>query len=301
MYATAARMVSAFAPGSLELFLTRTIRICAVLLAGLGFAASSRAADYGTTSSNTSSNSNRPTDQFEIGIEGYSYQYREPLFAKLEGYMFGLNGTYTYNFNPRWFLRANIIGDFGSLDYSSDGTGTETGITAEMVDMRGLFGRNIKISRSVGFTPFAGLGLRILFDEDAERLSSTGAIGYDRTSYYAYLPVGGTFNFKIGRWGLAPTAEYDYLIRGFQVSDLSQVGFDNDVVNRQKVGYGIRGDIMVSPPVDFYHFSFGPFVRYWNIHDSDSAEVDYQGQFDGYGIEPGNNTLELGLRANIHF
>ena len=44
-----------------------------------------------------------------------------------------------------------------------------------------------------------------------------------------------------------------------------------------------------------------PFVRYWKIDDSDISPVTYGGVLVGFGLEPENNSTEVGVRAGINF
>jgi hypothetical protein len=239
------------------------------------------------------------SDSFTIGIEGESYQYREPNLDEDIGGGLGLNGTYQLNLD-KWFVRANIIAEFYDLDYSSNGTGSKNGDTDYMQDYRLMFGRAFGISHSSNLSPYFGIGFRVLFDS-GKAATSSGAVGYDRRSEYLYIPVGATYNFKAWGWGMAPTAEYDYFVQGFQTSYLRDDGFDNNLYNHQNVGYGVRADFMVTPPVDFYNFSFGPYLRYWSIHDSDIQTLYSGGVAVETGLEPANNTTEVGLRATFRF
>ena len=243
---------------------------------------------------------NTSSDSFEIGLEGQYYQYREPLFAKLQGYGIGLDGTYTYNWNS-WFLRANVIADFYNLNYSSDGTGSLDGIDDYKQDYRGMFGHSWKVGKGTTVSPYLGIGYRMLFDANGENISSAGAAGYNRRSQYLYAPIGVGLDFKAGNWGLRTYGEYDFLIRGWQTSYLRDLGFDNNIENNQTGGFGLRGAVMVDPPINFYHFSVGPYVRYWNIHESDLQTLYFGGAAIGTGQEPRNNTLEYGLEASVRF
>ena len=240
------------------------------------------------------------SDSFEIGLEGQYYQYREPLFAKLEGYGIGLNATYTYNWRD-YFLKANVIADFYNLDYSSNGTGSDSGITDYKQDYRGLFGYNFRFSKQTSVSPYLGLGYRMLFDAEGLTSTSTGAVGYNRRSQYLYVPIGVGVGFHAGKWGFNTFGEYDYLIQGWQTSYLRDDGTDNNIQNGQSAGFGVRGAIMVTPPIDFYNFSFGPYVRYWNIHNSDVQPLYQGGSVVGFGMEPANNTLEYGIAASLKF
>jgi hypothetical protein len=239
------------------------------------------------------------SDSFEIGLEGESYQYREPELDNLIGEGFGLNGTYTANFG-KWFLKANVIADFFNLDYSSNGTGSKSGTTDYLQDYRALFGRDFTVSHGTTLSPYLGVGFRVLFDSD-KATTSVGAVGYDRRSEYLYVPLGASFSFHAGKWGLKPSAEYDYFLQGWQTSYTSDDGFDNNLHNTQTAGWGGRAEFMITPPVDFYHFSFGPYLRYWSIHDSNVQTLYLGGVAVATGVEPSNNTTEIGLRANIKF
>ena len=239
------------------------------------------------------------SDTFEIGLEGEDYQYREPDLDKDVGGGAGLNATYQLNIN-KYFLRANVIADFFDLDYSSNGTGSKSGDTDYLQDYRLMFGRGFSLGKQSSLQPYLGIGFRVLFDS-GKASTSTGAYGYDRRSEYLYIPVGLTYNFMVGRWGLAPTAEYDYFVQGYQTSYFRDSGFDNNLENHQNAGYGVRADFMVTPPIDFYHFTFGPYFRYWNIHDSDIQTLYYGGVAVETGLEPANNTTEIGLRTSFRF
>ena len=242
------------------------------------------------------------TDSFEIGVEGEKYSYREPLFAKLDGYGFGINGTYQFNIDHSYFFRANVLADFLNVDYSSDGTGSFNGQTDYEQDYRGMFGYNFKLGGNSGYlAPYFGVGFRVLFDAGATDVTTTGAVGYDRRSEYLYLPIGASYSFKAGNWRLKPTAEYDLFIEGYQTTYLRDLGADNNLENHQGGGFGVRADFMVAPPVDFYNFSFGPYFRYWNIAESDVQPIYFGGVEGGAGLEPKNNTFEAGIRTSIKF
>jgi hypothetical protein len=243
---------------------------------------------------------NIPGDSFEIAPEVYWYQYREPSFAKLEGLAFGLNGTYTYKWS-QFFFKANAIASYSDLNYASNGTGSANGINAYMADFRPLFGGDIKLSKTTTLSPFTGLGYRVLFDGNGEQITTAGAIGYDRRSQYLYLPLGVSLTTKLWGWQIVPTGEFDYLIHGWQTSYLSDVGFDNNLGNDQNSGYGLRASVMFEPNLNFHHFAFGPFLRYWYVHASDPSTLYLGGVAVGSGYEPTNTTLETGIRGSFKF
>src|SRR5229473_765251 len=126
------------------------------------------------------------------------------------------------------------------------------------------------------------------------------AVGYDRLSQYFYIPVGLGFSFVAGNWILRPTAEYDYLVRGKQVSYLSQDGANGDLTNKQTHGYGLRGTLLAETGTPWGRIAFGPFVRYWNIGESKPAFVTFAG-VPVEGFEPHNKTLEAGATLRFRF
>ena len=240
-------------------------------------------------------------DSFEFGIEGADYHYSEPNFARLDGGSFGANATYTYKWSNDLVFKANVIADFGTLHYSSNGAGTSDDTDLYTQDYRALFGKELPFGRHNTVLPYIGLGFRMLFDADGDQLTSAGAVGYDRRSEYLYIPLGATFDFKLGSWRILPTAEYDYLIHGWQTSYLRDIGYDQNLTNDQTHGYGLRGSLMVKPPIDFYNLTVGPYVRYWNIGQSNLQALTVGGVNAGYGFEPQNETTEVGLLASIRF
>ncbi len=138
---------------------------------------------------------------------------------------------------------------------------------------------------------YVGLGYRRLFDDFGPGRTTTNAGTYDRLSQYFYLPVGTVFkaadNSHI-------KLQFNYFISGKQTSYLTQVssGYYNDLDNTQDSGYGL--DFSYTAPKG----NWEAYLRYWNIGDSDiSAFSTSLGT--GYGYEPKNNTVEIGVRATF--
>ena len=91
--------------------------------------------------------------------------------------------------------------------------------------------------------------------------------------------------------------EFDYLIRGEQTSELSDVSSDYpDIENRQDSGYGIKFSSMYR----VNDFAIGPYIDYWNIDKSDT-EVFSDSTGTYYGYEPKNTTVEFGIKASMRF
>ena len=237
---------------------------------------------------------------WEIGAEGYYYAYREPHFVAQTGPTLGVNASYTLK-RQQLFLTLNGIGDVGKLNYASSGTGQTRGIWNYTGDLRALVGTDVAGPGDTTLSPYTGLGYRLLFDQAGGRSTTTGAVGYDRLSQYLYLPIGLTVGVTSGAWSFKPTVEFDYLIQGWQTSYLSEVGFDNDPVNRQPHGYGLRASFLAETPTRYGRLSFGPFVRYWNIENSVNATVNAAGHPALIVFEPANNTLEAGATIRLGF
>ena len=89
---------------------------------------------------------------------------------------------------------------------------------------------------------------------------------------------------------------------GTQKSYLSDVdpGF-NDVENKQTSGYGFRGSISITKKYKKAGFVIEPYIRYWNIEDSGIELLTYYGTPVLYGIEPSNNSTEIGCKLAVTF
>ena len=236
---------------------------------------------------------------FEVAGEISYRSYREPDVAKEAGMMYGLAGSYTYH--NKIMLKAEGRGSWGRVDYSN--SGDVNNIPDYMLEFRGLVGYDFIISKTSVITSYIGIGYRYLNDDISGRISTAGARGYERESNYFYSPVGAEFVTQLGNhWSIGETIEFDYLWWGKQKSHLSDVnpGF-NDVENRQKEGYGLRGSITVEKKYKQLTFLAGPFIRYWNIKKSETESLTFNGTIVGTAYEPDNNSTEIGIRIGVKF
>jgi hypothetical protein len=228
----------------------------------------------------------------EVGGQVANYEYHEPGL-QLKGNRAGVVGTYAFvNPENRLFTRAEARGSFGSLNYT--GSGTLDSVPDWILEARILIGKDFFPSGSYSLSPYFGLGYRYLYN-DLRGYSSTGAVGYRRYSNYLYAPVGFTSRIKMGtRWVLAPSVEYDAFISGKQESNLSDTGLGyNDVTNTQDDGYGYRVSIMVED----YRWTFGLWMHYWHIMESDRQPIS---PF-ALAYEPENWTRETGFELRYRF
>ncbi|MFO7667065.1 MAG: autotransporter domain-containing protein [Desulfobacterales bacterium] len=235
----------------------------------------------------------------EIGPEISFIEYREPGVMKEEGMMIGIGASYTYHNGAMIKIAGRY--SYGQVDYQN--SGTTNNIDDIIFEIRMLGGHDFKISNSFTITPFLGLGYRYLEDDAAGRISSTGHYGYLRESKYYYSPIGiEAVNVLDNGWSAGAIIEYDYFWKGKQKSYLSDIdsGY-NDISNDQNDGYGIRGSINIRKQTDRVFFVIEPFIRYWNIDNSDFQNWTYYGIVIGTGWEPKNESTEIGVKFMIGF
>lgn len=231
----------------------------------------------------------------DIGVSLSSYRYQEPGIMSNQGNKLGLDMRFTKVLQEGAYLRGDLRYAFGSVDYS--GSGSASGQQDWYVEGRGLVGKDWVVNDSV-LSPYTGLGYRYLFN-DARGFTSTGAAGYRRESNYLYLPIGIVHRIALQEQSrLVTEFEYDHLLKGKQVSRLSDAGFGlSDATNNQSSGYGLR----LSFKYEQDKWAVGPYAYYWSIARSDAALVYRNGVLYGFGAEPKNNTVEFGLQASQHF
>ena len=235
---------------------------------------------------------------FEIGPEISYRTYKEPDVMKEKGMMYGLVSSYTYH--SKIMLKAEGRASLGWVDYSN--SGKIDNIEDFLLELRGLVGYDFFISNSC-ITPFIGIGYRYLDDDSSGEVSTTGALGYDRESNYIYSPIGISFITGLWNgWSFGATGEFDYFWWGEQKSYLSDAipGY-NDISNRQKKGYGLRGSIIFQERFRNIDFKAEPFIRYWNIKKSETETLTYYGMPIGTAWEPKNNSTEIGIMLGVRF
>ena len=193
------------------------------------------------------------------------------------------------------FIRGDLRYAFGTVDYN--GSGSAKGELDLYIEIRGLVGRDFQADAAV-FSPYTGFGYRYLFN-DARGITSTGNWGYRRESNYFYLPIGIIHRMTLDNHArLESTVEYDHLLRGKQISRLSDGGIGyGDVTNTQNSGYGMKLGVMYQKNI----WAIGPYAHYWNIGKSDTVNVYQIGIPVSAGWEPENNTIEFGLKVRQQF
>jgi outer membrane protein with beta-barrel domain len=240
---------------------------------------------------------------WEVGAQVSKYKYEEPDFMKLDGPRIGVVGAYTWAAPNLVYARIDGRVSYGNLDYFSAPTGTVPDIPDWTGEVRLVAGRDYRVGERVALSPYIGLGYRYLYNDlrGYTTVGSTTYAGYRRYSQYWYAPIGLTTRIRMStQWVFAPTIEYDAFIGGKQKSKLTDTGnpIYVDVNNRQDDGRGYRVYLMV----EGRNWSFGPWLQYWNIKDSDVVfrGYDSMGQPVG-GLEPANTTKEYGLELRYRF
>jgi hypothetical protein len=243
-----------------------------------------------------------------LGLTLSDYKYQEPsVDVKDQGKKIGIDYTSTLQLQNDYFFKVDGRFAYGKVDYT--GSGTMNGLPDWYYDIRPLIGKDFAFNSYV-LAPYAGFGYRHLYN-DARGESSTGAWGYRRSSNYFYIPVGLTHRVELAKQSmLETTLEYDYLCTGKQVTRLGDVyegqyGIteSKNIENKQKNGYGLRA----STQLHVNQWSFGPYVTYWKIKDSNDANFyvysasEDQWYYSSGWIEPHNTTLEMGLKVSYSF
>lgn len=259
--------------------------------------------------------------QFEIGPELFHYYYEEPGLMEMDGWLVGLDARFTW-ISPRLrqiqapssdahtkeqvlLRQQNLIihlhGRYavGETDY--DGALLDEFMTPYQVS--GIDTTTYEVRALAGYAPFVtehsytafylGFGYRFKDDD-----SSFDPAGYKRESTYRYIPIAIEHHRQMANgqaWSLF--VEYDHLTSGEQVSTLPDLP---GIRKQQRSGYGLRAAIAWHGTARHFEWRLEPFIRYWDIADSDSVFLrTREGLVEV--LEPANTTLEIGLGTRIVF
>jgi hypothetical protein len=252
----------------------------------------------------------------EIGPSISSITYEEPGVMEDKGTMYGIGASYTWHgeiLGPIEMIKAEAALAWGSVDYTSENTGSINDIDDSLFETRLLIGTDLAGGGSSVITPFIGFGYRRLTDASGGLVSTTGHLGYDREANYYYSPVGFEITSDLDDgWSIGGAVEYDFFWDGTQKSyitdaDNADFTYSNDLTNDQNDGYGLRASIRITKKVgDAYSIAFEPYFRYWDIDNSEPDEyirtataTDEQLLYRAW--EPKNSSTEYGLRVSLVF
>jgi hypothetical protein len=238
---------------------------------------------------------------FTLGTEVSYIKYEEPGYMEDKGTMYGIVGLYAYH-DKRMVIKLEGKFSYGQVDYDGaywNGTPlTMSGISDYMLELRWLLGYDF-VAKAITITPNLGMGYRYLQDNSQDK--SDG--GYQRESNYIYIPIGIETVANLGNgWSLGTNIEYDLFLWGRQISYFNDIDPNYSAVeNEQMQGYGVRGSISIAKKGKKVDFIIEPFIRYWNIKESREGYIIHQGVPVGYGIEPNNDSTEIGCRLAVTF
>ncbi|MHB1116815.1 hypothetical protein [Sideroxydans sp.] len=235
----------------------------------------------------------------EISLSLGSYKYEEPGLMSLKGLKSGIELRATKAYSARLtFLRGELRYAGGTVDYSSNSTGSSSGEPDWYFEGRALIGRDWLL-KTATISTYTGLGYRFLLN-DGRGITSTGHAGYRRESTYIYLPVGIIFRTGLHSGDeMLGSLEYDHLLSGNQFSKLSDAGLGySDLDSKQTEGYGMKLRLSYVTA----RWSAGPYLHYWNIAESNhNTIVRYGVPTTSTGWEPHNKTTEIGLELRHPF
>jgi hypothetical protein len=185
----------------------------------------------------------------------------------------------------------------GKTKYFSYLTGSSMkNIHNTLLEPRILYNKSLKYS-FLDIVPFVGVGFRYKEDDSSGQVTTTGHNGYLRRSYYYYVPIGLSMNYKLQKdWSLDIVGEYDIFLKGTQKSYLPE---GITATNKQSEGYGLRSEILLNKTFDKYIFSIGPYINYWKIQSSSTYIINANPL--QYIYEPKNKTTEIGIKIKFTF
>ena len=217
----------------------------------------------------------------------YDYEYSEPNFMHLrsgqsatadEFANIGLLYNYKNALIKNGYLsefEVDSSAQFLTQTYWSNSTGTMKAIDTEIYNLRGLYG--IQLSKKLMLK--SGLGYRYLYHYWQNRVSTTGAVGYDREQDYTYIPIIAELKSSSSTLKI----EYDRIIEGNHTAYLSQTGStDLDLDNND--GYMWKASYEQA----YKGFIYEPYYEFISVEDSNASA---SGSF-----EPMNTTYEIGFK-----
>lgn len=236
----------------------------------------------------------------ELGImlSGYAYEEKSNGSSSTQdGNKLGISAAFTQALQNGWFWGGDARQSHGNVSYSSASSGSKGSNPDIVTEARLTLGRDFQVGRQV-LAPYAGLGYRTLYT-DLRGTTTTGDQGYRRSGQYTYLPLGVTHRAHVNPEARFSTSlEYDLLLEGRQLTYLSDANpASNDPVNTQRQGYGLR----VTGNYETSAWSFGGYLHYWSLADSDAALRTLNGASSYLYTVPQNTTREIGLQLKLRF
>ncbi len=237
-------------------------------------------------------------NRFSFGVEAFYDRYEEPdTFPDLgeNAYYGAVDFGYEHYFNPRYFAGFEQRVSYGRDNYKSS-SGSIKDIPQWEFETRLLTGGNIIVEKDRRVKAYTGLMAHYYLDQSKGEVTSLGLGAYERRIFQIYLPIGFTYEFKAYGLDFAPNVEIAPMLYGNVETRLQNLGYE-ELNNRQNAGINLRGEFMMGQLNEQGQgWQFGPFMRYWNVPDS---ETDQNGSISG--IEPKNVRLQVGAKLKAMF
>lgn len=242
-----------------------------------------------------------------VGLEVLDYEYRErdggATIVFDDGPMVGLDVGYTARIGTELFFSARVAGRTGEIDYRDNGGDQIANVDQSVGQLDLRLVKDVRLPPNATLSPFVGIGHRLVLDESGGRTSTGGNAAYDRDITYSYLPVGATLSIgESARNTLSVSAEYDFVLGSQFKSNLSRIDpVLPDLNLKGRDGRGIQiAATLVRPIGPRRAVEVGPFLRHWQIKESEDRDVTVQGVTLNFR-EPRNRTTEWGIRAGLRF
>lgn len=261
-----------------------------------------------------------PNLSFELSyaVADFKYQEEGGDFMKSEGFIHGPSATFTYMDN-RYPFFAELFGEYltGSGEYNGGLTNIVTGESIPYShddDEYDIFLGQLVLGWVVSpgssnrpdnqdgrwlIKPYTGIGFRYL------RNDSNDQFAYEREIYWTYLPIGVDVRYRLAeKWVVGLRPQFNLLLTGHIESDVFEDSFSNNLGFGD--GYGFWAALPIERHFKRVGLTLEPFVRYWNMRESDPDTVVVSGLVPGFdvlvtGVEPENDTLVYGLRIGVEF
>lgn len=232
-----------------------------------------------------------------LGVEGFEFENNSSNFFELssDDPLLGVSVGYTHKFARGWFLRLHGRYAKGEASTTFPDGDKFTAVPQEIWEGRLEWGGDINFERGPIVAPYIGLGYRYYQDKGFGHRTTFGGFGTDIEVEYYYLPVGATVFLNLGSaWTINTRAEFTLLLRGMDKSNTSELaGVNFDIDNELRYGRGAGAEILIRKRFTRgLAIAFGPFIRYWNIDDSEP---------DNGFFAPANDSVEAGVTFKVTF
>lgn len=234
-----------------------------------------------------------------LSVEAFRFNYEEENNFELtsEDPFLRLGIDYTLGLGSGWFMRIGGSYAEGEAELAVAGFGTASDVDQRFWEARVELGRDMALEGTLSIAPYFGLRYRHWEDDSTGVITSGGAFGFDRRVDHLILPLGVTAFWALGdAWTVSARGEVSVLLYGHEKGKLSSLpGISFDLSNEFVSGRGLAGELLLRKRLTgWLSLALGPYVRYWDIDDSDPDPVVPL-------IVPANETVEAGVVFKIIF